>query len=94
MWLYVVIFKLIMDRKTVNRGRQLKFARQYRGYTQSNLCKEIKGLNQSNLSKYEKGFEGMIKEDKITEIMQHINFPLAFLDVIMQPLYTSDGIIN
>ena len=83
-----------MDRKSVNKGRQLKFAREYRGYTQISLCKSIKGLSQSNLSKYEKGFEGMIKDEKVEEIMKHLNFPLAFLDVIMQPLYTSDGIIN
>ena len=82
-----------MDKKSINRGRQLKFAREYRGYNQSSLCKEIKGLSQSNLSKFEKGFDGMIKDDKIAEIMKHLNFPIAFLDVIMQPLYTSDGII-
>ena len=82
-----------MDKKSINRGRQLKFAREYRGYSQSSLCKEIKGLSQSNLSKFEKGFDGMIKDDKIAEIMKHLNFPIAFLDVIMQPLYTSDGII-
>lgn len=27
-----------MDRKSVNRGRQLRFTREYRGYTQSKLC--------------------------------------------------------
>ena len=78
-----------MDRKSINKGRQLKFAREYRKYTQSHLCKDVKGLSQSNLSKYEKGFEGMLKDDKIAEIMQLLNFPLQFLEVKMPKLYTS-----
>ena len=78
-----------MDRKSINKGRQLKFAREYRKYTQSHLCKDVKGLSQSNLSKYEKGFEGMLKDDKIAEIMQLLNFPLQFLEVKMPGLYTS-----
>ena len=78
-----------MDRKSINKGRQLKFAREYRKYTQSHLCKDVKGLSQSNLSKYEKGFEGMLRDDKIAEIMQLLNFPLQFLEVKMPGLYTS-----
>jgi transcriptional regulator with XRE-family HTH domain len=78
-----------MDRKSINKGRQLKFAREYRKYTQARLCKDVKGLSQSNLSKYEKGFDGMLKDNKIAEIMQLLNFPLQFLDVKMPELYTS-----
>lgn len=69
-----------MTHTSVNKGLQLKFAREYRGYTQSKLCKQIKGLSQSNLSKYEKGFEGMLKDDKVEEIMKFLNWPLSWLD--------------
>jgi transcriptional regulator with XRE-family HTH domain len=69
-----------MNKKSVNAGKQLKFARQYRGYSQSELCIQIKGISQSNLSKYEKGFEGMLKENKITEIMKFLNWPIEWLD--------------
>ena len=78
-----------MNRKSVNKGVQLKFAREYRKYTQTSLCREVKGLSQSNLSKYEKGFDGVLKDDKINEIMKLLNFPLQFLDVRMPELYTS-----
>lgn len=78
-----------MTRESLNKGMQLKFAREYRGYTQSKLCKEIEGLSQSNLSKYEKGFTGMLKDDKIEEIIKYLDFPIRFLDVKMPKLYTS-----
>lgn len=78
-----------MDRKSVNKGLQLKFVREYRGYTQSKLCKEIKGLSQSNLSKYEKGFEGMLKPDKVTEIMKHLKWNIEWLDVKPITIYDS-----
>lgn len=70
-----------MTKESVNKGLQLKFAREYRGYSQSKLCGEIKGLSQSNLSKYEKGFEGMLKDNKIAEIMIFLDFPLNWLSV-------------
>lgn len=78
-----------MTKQSLNKGIQLKFAREYRGYTQSELCKKIKGLKQSNLSKYEKGFDGMIKDNKIADIMELLNFPINFLNVKMSNLYTS-----
>lgn len=78
-----------MDRKSVNRGSQLRFVREYRGYTQSKLCKEIKGLSQANLSKYENGFEGMIKDDKVDKIMKHLNWNIEWLDVKESNIYTS-----
>ena len=40
-----------MTKESVNSGRQLKFAREYRKYTQAKLCKDVKELSQSNLSK-------------------------------------------
>lgn len=62
-------------------GRQLKFARTYRGYNQSELCKNIKELSQSNLSKFENGFENQISEDKLKEIMNFLNWPFSWLEV-------------
>ena len=76
-----------MDRKSVNRGRQLRFVREYRGYTQSKLCEEIKGLSQANLSKYENGFEGMLKDDKVAEIMKYLNWTVSWLDVKTPIIY-------
>lgn len=70
-----------MDRESVNSGRQLKFAREYRGYNQSQLCKKVKGLSQSNLSKFEHGFKGRIADEKIEEIMKFLDFPVEFLNV-------------
>lgn len=68
----------------------LKLARQYRGYSQSELCKEVKGLSQSNLSKFEKGYFGMISESKLKEIMEFLNFPYSFLKSnIKEKLVTS-----
>ncbi len=78
-----------MTRESVNRGKQLKFAREYRKYTQTSLCKCIEGLSQANLSKYEKGFEGMIKDEKIAEIMKFLDWPLAWLDKKSSNIYTS-----
>ena len=70
-----------MNRKSVNRGKQLKMAREYRGYSQSELAKQIEGLSQANLSKFEKGFEGMISNEKLIVIMQLLNWPFDWLDV-------------
>jgi len=82
-----------MNKKSVNKGKQLKFAREYRGHTQVGLCKEIKGLSQGNLSRFEKGFEGAVNDDKLVEIMELLNFPVSFLDAIIRPVYTSYGLI-
>lgn len=78
-----------MTRESVNKGRQLRFAREYRKYSQSKLCKEIKGLSQANLSKYENGFEGMLKDDKVAEIMKHLNWPIRWLEVKTPTIYGS-----
>lgn len=66
--------------KTRNKGKQLKFAREYRGYTQTELCKCIRGLSQSNLSKYENGFDNTISNVLLAEIMKHLDWPLTWLD--------------
>lgn len=61
-----------MNMQSVNRGKQLKMAREYRGYNQNELAKNIYGLSQANLSKFEKGFEGMISDEKLKVIMQFL----------------------
>lgn len=71
-----------MNAKFINRGKQLKFVRGYRGYSQTELCKQIKGLSQSNLSKFEKGFN-TIKEDKLRIVMEFLNWPFEFLDKVI-----------
>ena len=41
----------------------------------------MEGISQSNLSKYENGFEGLISDEAIINIMALLDFPLAFLSV-------------
>jgi Zn-dependent peptidase ImmA (M78 family) len=57
--------------------RQLILAREYRGYSQSQLSDAIKGLSQSNLSKFEKGLGGL-SDDIIDSIILYLNFPKNF----------------
>lgn len=70
-----------MTQESVNMGRQLKFAREYRGYSQTKLCKEIEGLSQPNLSRFEKGFEEKISMDKLKEVMLLLEWPFNWLYV-------------
>lgn len=58
---------------------QLIFAREYRGYTQTQLAKEIEGLSQSNLSKFEKGIN-VLSDEVIHRITSFLNFPMEFFD--------------
>lgn len=57
----------------------LKLAMQYRGITQSKLCKEVKGISQPNLSKFLKGYFGCLSEEKLKLIMVYLNFPFDFI---------------
>ncbi|WP_330747592.1 helix-turn-helix domain-containing protein [Chryseobacterium sp. CP-77] len=57
--------------------KQLTFAREYRGYSQTELANSIKGLSQSNLSKFEKGF-GVLSEDIKKKIISFLDFPEEF----------------
>ena len=59
--------------------KQLIFAREYRGYSQTELSEKINGLSQSNLSKFEKGF-GLLSEEIIGKIIQFLNFPDDFFN--------------
>lgn len=62
------------------RNQQLIFAREYRGYTQSELSSMIPGLSQSNLSKFEKGL-GTLSEELVGRIMKTLDFPMTFLEL-------------
>lgn len=59
--------------------KQLTFAREYRGFSQTELAKAIRGLSQSNLSKFEKGF-GVLSEELQNRIIDFLNFPIAFFN--------------
>lgn len=59
--------------------RQLTFARELRGFSQTDLSSSIKGLSQSNLSKFEKGLS-VLSEDLQKKIIDFLNFPLEFFD--------------
>ena len=60
-------------------NRQLTFAREYRGYSQTELADKIEGLSQSNLSKFEKGF-GVLSSELISKIIEFLDFPKEFFD--------------
>ena len=60
-------------------NKQLTFAREYRGYSQTELAESIKGLSQSNLSRFEKGF-GVLSDDIQKKIIEYLNFPEEFFN--------------
>ncbi len=57
--------------------KQLTFAREFRGYSQTELANSIAGLSQSNLSKFEKGF-GVLSEEIQKKIIKFLDFPELF----------------
>ncbi len=67
-----------MDKNSINMGRQFKIAREYRGYTKTEIAKNVNGVSQSNLSKFEKGFR-VLSEEKIRAMMKFVDFPYDFL---------------
>lgn len=76
----MIELKKIRGTKTeANAGKQMKFAREYRGYSQKGLCSKIDGLSQSNVSNFENG-KGKIGKEQIIKIMDFLNFPIEWLD--------------
>jgi Zn-dependent peptidase ImmA (M78 family)/transcriptional regulator with XRE-family HTH domain len=59
--------------------KQLIFAREYRGYSQTELAKKIDGLSQSNLSKFEKGISTLSNE-LLDKIIRFLEFPQGFFN--------------
>lgn len=57
--------------------KQLTFAREFRGLSQTELSKEIQGLSQSNLSKFEKGL-ATLSEQLQDKIIEFLGFPREF----------------
>lgn len=57
--------------------KQLTFAREFRGYSQTELSNQIQGLSQSNLSKFEKGL-GVLSEEIQKTIIDFLDFPEDF----------------
>lgn len=58
-------------------NRQLTFAREYRGYNQSELSSAIEGLSQPMLSKFEKGL-GSLSSDIKERLCKTLDFPIDF----------------
>lgn len=77
--------KTIMIHPTV-KPFCLKTAMDYRGYSQSKLCKEIQGLSQLNLSKFLKGNISVLSIEKLKEIMVFLEFPFEFLYKDIKPV--------
>lgn len=59
--------------------KQLTFAREYRGLTQSELAKKIMGLSQPNLSKFEKGL-GTLSDEVMMRVIDYLKFPIGFYE--------------
>lgn len=57
---------------------QITFARDYRGYSQSELATKINGLSQPNLSKHEKGFD-VLSNEMVLKVIEYLNFPKEWL---------------
>ena len=57
--------------------KQLTFAREFKGYSQTELSNKIQGLSRSNLSKFEKGL-GVLSEDLQKKIIDFLGFPEDF----------------
>lgn len=77
--------KIIKDTRI--KANNLKFnpqqvvsARQYRGYSQTELADNIKGLTREKLSKFEKGI-GEITQCQLKDISLLLNFPTAFFEM-------------
>lgn len=59
--------------------KQLIFAREYRGYSQTELSSKIDGLSQPNLSKFEKGLKGSsLSDELLSKIISFLDFPFDF----------------
>lgn len=58
--------------------KQITFAREYRGYSQSDLASKISGLSQPNLSKHEKGFD-VLSEEMVIKVIDYLGFPKDWL---------------
>jgi len=58
--------------------KQLTFAREYRGYSQTDLSSMIDGLSQPNLSKFEKGLS-TLSDELLSKIVSFLDFPFEFL---------------
>lgn len=70
------------------RNRQLTFAREHRGYTQSELANAIKGLSQSTLSKFEKGLL-QLDDELFERIANFLNFPMSFFEQRMTSFFSN-----
>lgn len=59
--------------------KQLTFAREYRGYSQTELANSVPGLSQSNLSKFEKGIS-ILSDELLRRIINFLEFPIGFFN--------------
>lgn len=70
--------RFVYQTDLVMENKQLTFAREYRGLSQTELAKRVAGLSQSNLSKFEK-LGGSLSETALRNAMKALEFPFEFL---------------
>lgn len=68
------------NKRTVHIGKQMKMARQYRGYSQAKLCSMVEGVHRSNLSRFENGHHDFISMEKVKELMHALDWPVSWLE--------------
>lgn len=69
-----------MDKESINKGKQLAFARIMRGYSQLQLVRKIDGLVLVDLSKYENGFKDSLSDELVKSIMDFLDWPIDWLN--------------
>ena len=70
-----------MDKQSINKGKQLRLIREYRGLSHFQLASKIKDVSKDDIVRFEAGFETTIDGQKEIEIMRALRCPCSFLDV-------------
>jgi len=71
---------MIMDRQSINRGKQMRTARECRGISLNELCGKLTGISKYRIMRFESGLKDALTAEQINEIMKAINFPVEWLD--------------
>jgi len=70
-----------MTKESINKGKQLRFAREYRGYLSVFEFAKKAEISPSRLSRFERGFKTYSLTNKeIERAMKFLDFPTEFLD--------------
>lgn len=68
-----------MKLRNINKGNQLKFAREYRKLSRQKLAEEC-NITVYKIRMFELGYTDKIGSEDLNMIMDHLNFPMGFLN--------------